>query len=59
MPSFVGAYEAEEIVKNGVSAAEVMQSIDRRKPKAAFLVLDACRSLAVQTTDVELDGQER
>ena len=51
MPSFVGAYEAEEIVKNGVSAAEVMQSIDRRKPKAAFLVLDACRSLAVQTSD--------
>ena len=51
MPSFVGAYEAEEIVKNGVSAAEVMQSIDRRKPKAAFLVLDACRSLAIQAAD--------
>ena len=51
MPSFVGAYEAEEIVKNGVSAAEVMQSIDRRKPKGAFLVLDARRSLAVQTTE--------
>jgi TPR repeat protein len=52
MPSFVGAYQAEEIVKNGVSAAEVLQSIARRKPKAAFIVLDACRSLAVQTTDV-------
>jgi TPR repeat protein len=51
MPSFVGAYEAEEIVKNGVSAAEVMQSIARRKPKAAFIVLDACRSLAVQIGD--------
>jgi TPR repeat protein len=52
MPSFVGPYQAEEIVKNGVSAAEVLQAIARRKPKAAFIVLDACRSLAIQTNDV-------
>jgi TPR repeat protein len=51
MPSFVGPYEEEEIVKNGESAAEVLQAIARRKPKAAFVVLDACRSLAVPTND--------
>jgi TPR repeat protein len=51
MPSFVGQYEEEEIVKNGVSTSEILQAIGRRKPKVAFVVLDACRSLATPSSD--------
>jgi TPR repeat protein len=51
MPSFVGPYEEEEIVKNGASASEILQAIARRKPKAAFIVLDACRALAAPPAD--------
>ena len=51
MSSFAGPYEEEEITKNGVSASEILQAIGRRKPKVAFVVLDACRSLAVPSAE--------
>jgi TPR repeat protein len=51
MPSFEGAYETDEIPKDGVSATDVIQQIAQKKPKVAFLVLDACRSLLPATKD--------
>ncbi len=51
MPSFEGAYENDEIAKNGVSVADLMASIADKKPKIAILMLDACRSLIAATTD--------
>src|SRR5208283_5744781 len=51
MPSFEGSYETDEIAKNGVSAADIMNAIARKKPKIAILFLDACRSLIRATTD--------
>ena len=51
MPSFEGAYENDEIAKNGVSVADLMASIADKKPKIAILMLDACRSLIEATTD--------
>jgi TPR repeat protein/uncharacterized caspase-like protein len=52
MPSYEGAYETDEIPKVGVSATEIMQSIAQKKPKVAFIVLDACRSLPPATKDI-------
>ncbi|HLH11367.1 MAG TPA: DUF2610 domain-containing protein [Methylovirgula sp.] len=52
MPSYEGAYETDEIPKDGVSVTEIMQSIAQKKPKVALLVLDACRSLPPATKDI-------
>ncbi|HEX8165106.1 MAG TPA: DUF2610 domain-containing protein [Beijerinckiaceae bacterium] len=46
MPSFVDQYETEEVVRNGISVTEIQNRIAARKPRVAFLILDACRSLA-------------
>lgn len=51
MPSYEGSYETDEIPKDGVSVTDVMQSLAEKKPKVAFLVLDACRSLPPATKD--------
>jgi uncharacterized protein len=51
MPSFEGAYETDEIAKNGISVTDVMNAIADKKPKVAVLLLDACRSLIRATTD--------
>jgi TPR repeat protein/uncharacterized caspase-like protein len=51
MPSFEGAYETDEIAKNGVSVTDVMNAIGAKKPKVAILFLDACRSIIRATTD--------
>lgn len=52
MPSYEGQYETDEIPKDGVSASDVIQQIAQKKPKVAFIVLDACRSLPPATTDI-------
>src|SRR5579863_4086597 len=59
MPSFAGAYETDEIPKNGVSATDVMQQIAQKKPRVAFIVLDACRSLATPSGDVRTTRRGR
>ena len=51
MPSFEGAYETDEIAKNGVSVTDVMNAIADKKPKIAILFLDACRSIIRATGD--------
>ena len=51
MPSFEGAYETDEIAKNGVSVTDVMNAIADKKPKITVLLLDACRSIIRATTD--------
>ena len=51
MPSFEGAYETDEIAKNGVSVTDVMNAIGAKKPKVSILFLDACRSIIRATTD--------
>ena len=51
MPSFEGAYETDEIAKNGISVTDVMNQIADKKPKVAILLLDACRSIIRATTD--------
>jgi TPR repeat protein len=51
MASFEGAYETDEIAKNGVSVNDVMNAIADKKPKVAVLLLDACRSIIRATTD--------
>ncbi len=51
MASFEGAYETDEIAKNGVSVNDVMNAIADKKPKVAILLLDACRSIIRATTD--------
>jgi len=51
MPSFEGAYETDEIAKNGVSVSDLMASVADKKPKIAIFMLDACRSLIQATTD--------
>ena len=51
MPAFEGAYETDEIAKNGVSVTDVMNAIGDKKPKVAILFLDACRSIIRATTD--------
>jgi TPR repeat protein len=51
MPSFEGAYETDEIAKNGVSVSDVMNAIAAKKPKVSILFLDACRSIIRATTD--------
>ena len=45
-------YDAEEIPKDGVSVADIIHAIAGRKPAAAFIVLDACRSLPPATADI-------
>src|SRR6202034_3522444 len=45
MPAFEGAYETDEIAKNGVSVTDVMNEIAAKKPKVSILFLDACRSI--------------
>ncbi len=47
VPSFMEAYQSDEITKSGLSEQEIQQQIAARKPRAAILVLDACRSLLV------------
>src|SRR5271170_5799735 len=51
MPSFEGAYETDEIAKNGISVTDVMNEIAGKKPKVTILFLDACRSIIRATTD--------
>ena len=51
MSSFEGAYETDEIAKNGISVNDVMNAIADKKPKVAILLLDACRSIIRATTD--------
>jgi TPR repeat protein len=53
MPSFEGAYETDEIAKNGVSVTDVVNAIAGKRPKIAILFLDACRSI-LQTDDEEI-----
>ena len=50
-PTFEGAYETDEIAKNGVSVSDVIDAINQKRPKIAVIVLDACRALAQSTTD--------
>jgi len=50
-PTFEGAYETDEIAKNGVSVSDVIEAISQKRPKIAIIVLDACRALAQSTTD--------
>ncbi len=52
MPSFEGNYETDEIPKDGVSVTDVLQSLAQKKPKVAFVVLDACRSLPRPMKDI-------
>jgi TPR repeat protein len=52
MPAYENQYDAEEIPKNGIAVADIVQAIAGRKPNAAFLVLDACRSLPPTLTDI-------
>ncbi len=52
MPAFESQYDAEEIPKDGVSVADIIHAIAGRKPAAAFIVLDACRSLPPATADI-------
>ncbi|MFO1148278.1 MAG: DUF2610 domain-containing protein [Alsobacter sp.] len=54
MQSFADAYETDEIAANGVSANEIIQKIADKKPRTAFLILDACRSLVAADP---LDGK--
>ena len=49
--TFEGAYETDEIAKNGVSVSDVIDAISQKRPKVAIVVLDACRSLAQPTSD--------
>jgi uncharacterized protein len=49
IPSYLDAYQQNEIAKNGVSAREIEKRIAERNPKTVFLVLDACRSLVSGT----------
>jgi TPR repeat protein len=51
MSSFEGAYETDEIAKNGLSVSDIMTSIAQKNPKIAIVVLDACRSLVRAATD--------
>jgi TPR repeat protein len=51
MPAFEGAYETDEIAKNGISVTDVMNEIAGKKPKVTILFLDACRSIIRATTD--------
>ena len=51
MASFEGAYQTDEIAKNGLSATDIMNQIAEKKPKITILVLDACRSLVRAPTD--------
>ncbi|QAY95600.1 hypothetical protein CWB41_07485 [Methylovirgula ligni] len=52
MPAFESQYDADEIPKDGVSVADIIHAIAGRKPAAAFVVLDACRSLPPATADI-------
>lgn len=45
IPNYLDAYERDEIPKAGVTVKEVEQKIADRKPKSAFVILDACRSI--------------
>ena len=49
MASAMDAYQATEIPRAGVSAGEIQRKIAERKPKVAFIILDACRALASDT----------
>jgi TPR repeat protein len=51
--SFMDAYQSEEIVKNGISVAEIQERIADRSPRTAILILDACRSIV----PIQRDGQ--
>lgn len=51
MPSFQGAYETDEIARNGVSVSDIMSAIGQKRPKVAILLLDACRSLVIPNGD--------
>ena len=46
MPDYVGAYENDEIARNGLAVADVIAQIAAKRPKLSIVVLDACRSLA-------------
>jgi uncharacterized protein len=46
IPSHLEAYQQNEVAKSGISATDVANRLAERKPKAAIMILDACRSLA-------------
>lgn len=52
MPAFESQYDADEIPKDGVSVADIVHAIAEKNPAAAFIVLDACRSLPPATADI-------
>lgn len=43
--SYIDDYKEQEVERAGVSVREIQRKIAARKPKAAILVLDACRTL--------------
>jgi hypothetical protein len=59
MPAFEGAYETDEIAKNGISVTDVMNAIADKKPKGTILFLDACRSIIRATTDERPSAKPR
>jgi TPR repeat protein len=58
MPSYEGSYETDEIPKDGVSVADITQAIAAKKPKTAFLVLDACRSVPREVENTINSGSQ-
>jgi len=50
VPSYIEKYQTTEIPRAGLSASEILDKINARKPKKAVVILDACRSLLA--TDV-------
>lgn len=52
--SFMEAYQTEEIVKNGISVAEIQERIADRSPRTAIVIIDACRSIVPITRDAQI-----
>jgi len=45
IPSYVEAYQQNEVPMSGVSANEIENRLAERKPKSVIMILDACRSI--------------
>lgn len=52
--TYLGDYQEQEVARGGVSTKEITKRIAALKPKAAIIVLDACRTLL---TDDGLDSR--
>ncbi|OQW49575.1 caspase family protein [Candidatus Raskinella chloraquaticus] len=52
--TYLGDYQEQEVARGGVSTREITKKIAAVKPKAAIIVLDACRTLL---TDDGLDSR--